>query len=76
MAAPTAEHPQQRPQGLPGINSLTNGIPPPQQQQRLSTDQHVSPESTRDSGTWPQPHTSKRELPLKAFLPWPCSREK
>jgi len=56
MASNSAVQQQQQsnPQGLPSISSLTNGLPP---SAPISPDQ--STDSTRDSGTWPQPHNSK-----------------
>ncbi|KXT06400.1 hypothetical protein AC578_6004 [Pseudocercospora eumusae] len=60
MAAPHAaahqhqhqQHPQA--QGLPSISSLTNGLPP---SAPISPDQQSASDSTRDSGTWPQPQS-------------------
>ncbi|EME88923.1 uncharacterized protein MYCFIDRAFT_86140 [Pseudocercospora fijiensis CIRAD86] len=57
MAAPhTAAQQHQHPQGqgLPSISSLTNGLPP---SAPISPDQQSASDSTRDSGTWPQPQS-------------------
>jgi hypothetical protein len=62
MAAPNSA--QHETQGLPSITSLTNGLPRAQ----VSPDQQSLNESTRDSGTWPQPHISKRKSQFNEFL--------
>lgn len=62
MASPaSAAHHQHQLQGLPSISSLTNGLPSSVQQ--LSPDQQSLTESTRDSGTWPQPQSKRKSLP-------------
>ncbi|KAF7193386.1 Protein esc1 [Pseudocercospora fuligena] len=55
-ASHTAAQQQQHPQGqgLPSISSLTNGLPP---SAPISPDQQSASDSTRDSGTWPQPQS-------------------
>lgn len=71
MASPTSDPsqyqqpPQPQHQGLPSISSLTNGLPPPSSQQR-SPDQQSIADSTRDSGTWPQPNAQSKR---KSFMP-------
>ena len=57
---------RQQSQGLPSISSLTNGLPAASQ--RVSSDQ-LSPESTRDSGTWPQPHSKRESYPANCSSP-------
>ncbi|KAK3655656.1 hypothetical protein LTR56_003305 [Elasticomyces elasticus] len=59
MALPTAQH-HQPPQGLPSISSLTTGLP--SSASRLPSDQHSLSESTRDSGTWPQPQSKRKSF--------------
>ncbi|KAF2769533.1 hypothetical protein EJ03DRAFT_272173 [Teratosphaeria nubilosa] len=54
MAALNAAQ-QQETQGLPSITSLTNGLPRPGP--KLSPEQQSVADSTRDSGTWPQPQS-------------------
>jgi hypothetical protein len=51
-----ALHPQQQHQGLPSISSLTSNLP---HGAPISPDQSSLAESTRDSGTWPQPGPNK-----------------
>ena len=53
--------PKQHSQGLPSISSLTNGLRPASQQ--LSPEQLSATDSTRDSGTWPQPHHQNKRKP-------------
>jgi len=57
MALPGAQH-QLPPQGLPSISSITNGLP--SAAAHLPPDQLSLSESTRDSGTWPQPHSKRK----------------
>lgn len=54
-SAHTSAPSQKHQQGLPSISSLTNGLPPASQQ--LSPEQLSATDSTRDSGTWPQPQS-------------------
>ncbi|CAK3959396.1 HLH transcription factor (Hpa3) like [Lecanosticta acicola] len=56
MASPISAAQHHQGQGLPSISSLTNGLPP---SAPISPDQQSATDSTRDSGTWPQPHSSK-----------------
>jgi len=53
-------------QALPGIATLTNGIP--NASTRLSPDRSSLAESTRDSGTWPQPQSKRKSCSSEALL--------
>jgi hypothetical protein len=57
-----AHHPQQQHQGLPSISSLTSNLP---HGAPISPDQSSLAESTRDSGTWPQPGPNKCKCSYK-----------
>ncbi|WPG97986.1 Protein esc1 [Acrodontium crateriforme] len=58
MAAPMSAASQQSGhQGLPSISSLTNGLPTSLSSHQRSPDRQSLNESSRDSGTWPQPQS-------------------
>ncbi|GAB7342493.1 hypothetical protein MBLNU457_g0688t1 [Dothideomycetes sp. NU457] len=59
---PRAPHHQQHSpnQTLPSISSLTNGLPPTSQPSPLG--QHTQTLPSRDSGTWPNPHSKHSSL--------------
>ncbi|CAK1354415.1 Protein esc1 [Cercospora beticola] len=54
MASTGPPSQQQHSQGLPSISSLTNGLP---KSAPISPDGQSLTDSTRDSGTWPQPQS-------------------
>lgn len=55
MASPATA--AQQHQGLPSITTLTNGLRP---SAPISPDQQSTSDTTRDSGTWPQPQNKRK----------------
>lgn len=59
MASSVTSQPARQNQGLPSISTLTDGLPPSSSHQLSPAQQSHTNEPPRDSGTWPQPGTSK-----------------
>lgn len=62
MAAPATQ--QHMPRGLPSISTLTDGLPQPMLQQHSPAVPRSSNDPPRDSGTWPDPNSKRKDIEL------------